>query len=157
MNIQDIADFLDLVKNPDKYQARLDALKEEQGRLNAVIETVGKASELDKLRKELETQRSQLQSDFDKATQERDAQIEREIAVLAKQRAELTDAQRAADSLNLLSNQRLQEAKDLVDSFEGREKILRQSEDGLRVRQEQLDLLISEYTEKVTKLRSVMV
>ena len=64
MNIQDIADFLDLVKNPVKYEERLQALKDEQGRLNAVIETVGKASELDKLRKEVEKEREQLQADF---------------------------------------------------------------------------------------------
>lgn len=156
MNIQDIADFLDLVKNPAKYEERLQALKDEQGRLNAVIETVGKASELDKLRKEVEKEREQLQADFLKATQERDKYVEREVQILAQKKLEYEDATARATELAVSAEAKLRSAQELADSFSGREKILRQGEDGLRVRQEQLDALISEYNEKVTKLRSVM-
>ena len=59
MNIQDISDFIDLVKNPAKYERVLQNIKDEQERLNAVIATVGKASELDKLRKEVEKERAE--------------------------------------------------------------------------------------------------
>ena len=156
MNIQDIADFLDLVKNPVKYEERLQALKDEQGRLNAVIETVGKASELDKLRKEVEKERDQLQADFLKATQERDKYVEREVQILAQKKREYEDATVRATELAVSAEAKLHSAQELADSFSGREKILRQGEDGLRVRQEQLDALISEYNEKVAKLRSVM-
>lgn len=156
MNIQDIADFLDLVKNPAKYEERLQALKDEQGRLNAVIETVGKASELDKLRKEVEKERDQLQADFLKATQERDKYVEREVQILAQKKKEYEAATTRATELAVSAEAKLRSAQELVDSFSGREKILRQGEDGLRVRQEQLDALISEYNEKVAKLRSVM-
>ena len=51
MNIQDIVDFIDLVKNPEKYERILKNLVDERARLDAAIATVGKASELDKLRK----------------------------------------------------------------------------------------------------------
>lgn len=156
MNIQDIADFLDLVKNPVKYEERLQALKDEQGRLNAVIETVGKASELDKLRKEVEKEREQLQADFLKATQERDKYVEREVQILAQKKREYEDATVRATELAVSAEAKLRSAQELTDSFSGREKVLRQGEDGLRVRQEQLDALISEYNEKVAKLRSVM-
>ena len=156
MNIQDIADFLDLVKNPAKYEERLQALKDEQGRLNAVIETVGKASELDKLRKEVEKERDQLQADFLKATQERDRYVEREVQILAQKKLEYEDATARATELAVSAEAKLRSAQELAESFSGREKILRQGEDGLRVRQEQLDALISEYNEKVAKLRSVM-
>ena len=156
MNIQDIADFLDLVKNPVKYEERLQALKDEQGRLNAVIETVGKASELDKLRKEVEKEREQLQADFLKATQERDKYVEREVQILSQKKLEYEDATVRATELAVSAEAKLRSAQELADSFSGREKVLRQNEDGLRVRQEQLDALISEYNEKVAKLRSVM-
>lgn len=157
MNIQDIADFLDLVKNPVKYEERLQALKDEQGRLNAVIETVGKASELDKLRKEVEKEREQLQADFLKATKERDKYVEREVQILSQKKLEYEDATARATELAVSAEAKLRSAQELADSLSGREQVLRQSEDGLRVRQEQLDALISEYNEKVAKLRSVMV
>ena len=157
MNIQDIADFLDLVKNPVKYEERLQALKDEQGRLNAVIETVGKASELDKLRKEVEKEREQLQADFLKATKERDKYVEREVQILSQKKLEYEDATARATELAVSAEAKLRSAQELADSLSGREQVLRQSEDGLRVRQEQLDALISEYNEKVAKLRAVMV
>lgn len=156
MNIQDVADFLDLVKNPDKYEARLKAIKEEQERLNTVIATVGKASELDKLRKEVEKERDQLQEDFVKATRERDAYVEREVEVLTKKKIEYTEAISKATELAASAELKLQEANALIKSHDGREKKLKQGEDGLAVRQKQLDALIAEYNEKVAKLRSVM-
>ena len=156
MNIQDVADFLDLVKNPDKYEARLKAIKEEQERLNAVIATVGKASELDKLRKEVEKERDQLQEDFVKATRERDAYVEREVEVLTKKKIEYTEAISKATELATSAELKLKEANALIKSHDGREKKLKQGEDGLTVRQKQLDALILEYNEKVAKLRSVM-
>ena len=61
MNFESISTFLDLVQNPAKYQAALQALKDEQERLNAVIETVGKASELDSLRKKLDKDRTKFE------------------------------------------------------------------------------------------------
>lgn len=156
MNIQDIADFLDLVKNPDKYEARLQALRDEQGRLNAAIETVGKASELDSLRKEVESQRDSLQITFDQTLKNHEAQVAQEIELLRKKRIDAENSIAASNNLSQLADQRLSEAKQLVASYEGREKAIRQAEDGIRVRQEQLDALVSEYNEKVAKLRSVM-
>ena len=43
MNIQDIVDFIDLVKNPEKYERILQNLVDERARLDAAIATVGKA------------------------------------------------------------------------------------------------------------------
>lgn len=46
--------------------------------------------------------------------------------------------------------------RELAASFDGREKAMRQAEAGIAKRQEQLDTMIAEYNEKITKLRSVM-
>lgn len=156
MNIQDIADFIDLVKNPAKYEKVLLNIKEEQERLNAVIETVGKAGELDKLRKQVEAEKEVLLADFERSKSEQDKRVEQEVAILSKKKMEYTDAVTKATELSSTAQAKLQEAEKLVASQAAREKALKQGEDGLRVRQEQLDALISEYNEKVSKLRSVM-
>ena len=156
MNIQDISDFIDLVKNPAKYERVLQNIKDEQERLNAVIATVGKASELDKLRKEVEKERAELQADFDKLSKERDAYIEREVELLSKKKRDLDEAlQNAAKALQDAA-EKTAAAKALASSFDGREKQLRQAEESIQVRQKQLDAQISEYSEKIAKLRSVM-
>ena len=156
MNIQDISDFIDLVKNPAKYERVLQNIKDEQERLNAVIATVGKASELDKLRKEVEKERAELQADFDKQSKERDVYVEREIELLAKKKRDLDEAlQNAAKALQEAA-EKTTTAKALASSFDCREKQLRQAEESIQVRQKQLDAQIAEYSEKFAKLRSVM-
>ena len=156
MNIQDIADFIDLVKNPAKYERVLKNIQEEQGRLNAVIETVGKASDLDKLRKEVEKERSELQAKFYKETSERDRSIEVEVTIISEKKRALDEALSNVAKSAAEASERMNAARELAASFEGREKAMRQAEAGLAKRQEQLDAMISEYNEKITKLRSVM-
>lgn len=157
MNIQDIADFIDLVKNPVKYEKVLSNIKDEQDRLNAVIATVGKASELDKLRKEVEKERDQLQVDFVKATAERDAYVTKEVDLLLAKRKEAELTLEKANALIVEANTKTEAAKELANSFAGRDKAVRQAEQSIEIRQKQLDALIAEYNEKITKLRSVMV
>ena len=53
MNIQDIADFIDLIKNPDKYDKLLKDLVDEQERLTAVIKTVGDVAEIESIKTQI--------------------------------------------------------------------------------------------------------
>lgn len=156
MNLQDISDFIDLVKNTAKYERVLNNIKEEQDRLNAVIATVGKASELDKLRKEVEKERAELQAKFDKDTAERDRYIESEVNIIAEKKRALDVALSNVAKSTSEAAERMSAAHELATSFSGREKAMRQAEAGLTKRQEQLDAMIAEYNEKITKLRSVM-
>lgn len=57
MNIQDISDFIDLVKNPDKFESKIKELKDEQTRLQAVRESVTKAADLDKEMKKVQKEK----------------------------------------------------------------------------------------------------
>ena len=50
MNIQDVADFISLVKDPAKFESYLTQLVEEQNRLKAVIETVGQVEEIEAIK-----------------------------------------------------------------------------------------------------------
>lgn len=156
MNIQDIADFLDLVKDPAKYERILKNLQDEQARLNAVIATVGKASELDSLRKKVEKERSSVEKDFQTKVQALEEEVERKFKVAA-------DAQASADKLLEQANALLQEAQAketsavaLVKSIDGRDKELRKQEEVVQSQQKHYEALITEYEEKVAKIRSVI-
>ena len=62
MNIQDVADFIDLVKNPAKFERHLKQLVDEQDRLKAVIETVGKVEEIESIKTQIKlTEQKELQ------------------------------------------------------------------------------------------------
>ena len=156
MNIQDIADFLDLVKNPAKYERVLSNIKAEQDRLNTVIETVGKASELDKLRKEVELKSNTLTIEYNKKIEDLEksyvhktkkaeslaSDLEQKLAQAAKELEVAVNKQRAAE--------------DLANSFTGRDKKLKEQEELVANLREELKASVSEYNEKLSKLRSVM-
>ena len=156
MNIQDISDFLDLVKNPDKYAAALQTLKEEQKRLNEVIATVGKASELDKLRKAVDKQKQSLEADF----QNRVVTFEQQCVVtqksLEKQKQDVAEQKDAAIKAEQEAVAIKTRADALASSFAGREKILRKAEEDVAQRAKEVSAMQVEYNEKLAKLRSVM-
>lgn len=156
MNIQDISDFLDLVKNPDKYATALQTLKEEQERLNEVIATVGKASELDKLRKAVDKQKQSLEADF----QNRVVTFEQQCVVtqksLEKQKQDVAEQKDAAIKAEQEAVAIKTRAEALASSFAGREKILRKAEEDVAQRAKEVSAMQVEYNEKLAKLRSVM-
>ena len=124
MNIQSISEFLDLVKNPDKYAKFLEEIKAEQDRLNAVIETVGKASELDQLRKQLDKERALFQQKVEQSDAQRQEEVAAEVAALVAKKA-------SADQLFDKATAKLQEAESkliqaeaISQSFASREKEL---------------------------------
>lgn len=156
MNIQDIADFLDLVKNPAKYERVLSNIKAEQDRLNAVIETVGKASELDKLRKEVETKADTLNNDYAKKIEDLEKSYVRKTKKAESLASDLEQKlAQAAKELEVAVNKQ-RAAEDLANSFTGRDKKLKEQEELVANLREELKASVSEYNEKLSKLRSVM-
>ncbi len=156
MNIQDIADFLDLVKNPAKYERVLSNIKAEQDRLNAVIETVGKASELDKLRKEVETKADTLNVEYTKKVEDLEKSYVRKTKKAESLASDLEQKlAQAAKELEVAVNKQ-RAAEDLANSFTGRDKKLKEQEELVANLREELKASVSEYNEKLSKLRSVM-
>jgi chromosome segregation ATPase len=156
MNIQDIADFLDLVKNPAKYERVLSNIKAEQDRLNTVIETVGKASELDKLRKEVETKADTLNNDYAKKVEDLEKSYVRKTKKAESLASDLEQKlAQAAKELEVAVNKQ-RAAEDLANSFTGRDKKLKEQEELVANLREELKASVSEYNEKLSKLRSVM-
>lgn len=156
MNIQDITDFIDLVKNPAKYEKVLQNIKDEQGRLNAVIETVGKASELDKLRKDVETKAASLELDYTKKTEDLEKAYARKTkkvdTLIVDLETKIQDTQRELE----VAYNKQKAADELSNSFAGRDKKLKEQETLVATLREQLKGSVSEYNEKIEKLRSVM-
>ena len=156
MNLQHIADFLDLVNDPAKYEAVLKRLQEEQARLNAAIETVGKASELDKLRKSVEKKAADDEEKFIEKVGSAEKRLAKQFEIAASAQATADTAREEAEKM-LADAQRIRnEAVDMKNSFDGRDKALRTAEEQLKQRQAKLDSMIEEYNEKLAKLRSVM-
>lgn len=156
MNIQDIADFLDLVKNPAKYERVLSNIKAEQDRLNAVIAAVGKASELDKLRKEVETKADTLNSEYSKKVEDLEKSYVRKTKKAESLAVDLEQKlAQAAKELEVAVNKQ-RAAEDLANSFAGRDKKLKEQEELVANLREELKASVSEYNDKLSKLRSVM-
>lgn len=156
MNIQDIADFIDLVKNPVKYEKALQNIKEEQQRLNAVIETVGKASELDSLRKKLDKDRTKFektQADRLEALASREIEFEVRKEQLEK---DLLEKIGIADKALVDTEVKVNEAQQTVRSYVEREKAIRAEEASIKVQRAELEQKQREIDEKLSKLRSVL-
>ena len=156
MNMQDIADFISLVKDPEKFEKALKEMQEEQDRWKAVVATVGKASELDSLRKKLEKETA-------KKLLELDAKIA-DVDIASKQSEAQTQQLRQALQLEVSKMNRMQneafvaevKAKELQASFSGRDKVLRVEEARVAELQTSLGNSLREYEEKLAKLRTVM-
>jgi len=156
MNLQDIADFIDLVKNPAKYETVLKRFQDEQGRLNAAIETVGKASELDKLRKSVEKEAEKNEAAYVEKVKAAEARLEAQFVIAAAAQTTADEANETARALLSEAQVTKEDALKLQASFEGRDKSLSKSEESLKQRQAKAESLIVEYNEKLAKLRSVM-
>jgi len=83
MNIQDVAEFLDFVKNPDKYTALLKSLVDEQERLNAVAETVVKVSAFDKEKKKFESEKNKIEKQLQASLEELEKTKQEDAAKVA--------------------------------------------------------------------------
>ena len=156
MDFQSIVTFLDLVQNPDKFAKALQQLQDEQARLNAVIETVGKASELDSLRKKLDKDRTKFektQADRLEALASREIEFEVRKEQLEK---DLLEKIGITDKALVDTEVKVNEAQQTVRSYVEREKAIRAEEASIKVQRAELEQKQREIDEKLSKLRSVL-
>jgi chromosome segregation ATPase len=156
MNIQDIADFIDLVKNPAKYEKILKNLQDEQARLNAAVETVGKASELDSLRKDVEKQRDKLEAVYTTKLNKLDSEYKVKLDAVEKLQSEVEAKSAEANVALQEANTQTIAAIELTQSCVLREKALSKQEKLVEAMKAELGASVTEYNEKLAKLRSVM-
>ena len=157
MNIQDVAEFIDLVKNPDKYDKLLKDLVDEQDRLKAVIETVGKVEEIESIKTQIKlTEQKELQKQqalLAKYEQERTK--EAVSAAILQEETRLTREKYQNLLQELQANEK--ETKALNTQAKKREKDLENKQTELQETLAATERVKLDYEERLTKLKSVMV
>ena len=157
MNVQAITEFLDLVKNPDKYATYLKELQEKQDYLDQRIAAVGTISELDGLKQKAEKLVNVANKKAEKIEQEAQVAFEKRQAVYDDMFAKLRERELEVSTLVQKAESQLLVSSDTLQQALLRNKDLDKKEKQLQADKEKYDALLAEYEEKVAKLRSVMV
>ena len=157
MNIQDVADFISLVKDPAKFESYLTQLVEEQNRLKAVIETVGQVEEIEAIKIAIKKQAllaEQQQADIlSKIQQDRLKESTAATVALAETKATQEKYRVLLQELQ----QTQQETKSLNAQAKKQEADLQKKQKELQDKLVAVDAIKVEYEDRVAKLKSVMV
>lgn len=156
MNIQDLTEFMDLVKNPAKYEAYLKEIKDAKDQLNAAAELVGKAADIDKLQKKAaklvesaEAKAQKLEDEANASIKQRQAAYDKMFEDLTKQTADVVTMKQESDSKFA---QAVAIEKDVAD----RERKLRVDQAAYNVASSELSKKTIEVEEKLSKLRTLL-
>ena len=157
MNIQDVADFISLVKDPSKFEHHLKQLVDEQDRLKAVIETVGKVEEIESIKTQIKlTEQKELQKQqalLAKYEQERTK--EAVSAAILQEETRLTREKYQTLLQELQATEK--EIKALNIQAKKRDKDLENKQTELKETLAATERVKLDYEERLTKLKSVMV
>ncbi len=157
MNIQDVADFISLVKDPSKFERHLKQLVDEQDRLKAVIETVGKVEEIESIKAQIQlTEQKELQKQqalLAKYEQERTK--EAVSAAILQEETRLTREKYQTLLQELQATEK--EIKALNIQAKKRDKDLENKQTELKETLAATERVKLDYEERLTKLKSVMV
>lgn len=157
MNIQDVADFISLVKDPAKFESYLTQLVEEQNRLKAVIETIGQVEEIEAIKIAIKKQAliaEQQQADL-LAKIQQDRLKESTAATVALAETKATQEKYKILLQELQANEK--ETKALNIQAKKREKDLENKQTELQETLAATEKVKLDYEERLTKLKSVMV
>lgn len=157
MNIQDIADFIDLIKNPDKYDKLLKDLVDEQERLTAVIKTVGDVAEIESIKTQIKLDEKQAILDREailtKIEQDR---VKENVATTILQ-ADLQATRTKYQTLYQDLQEKEAETKELNKLAKKREKDLVRKQAELQEKLTNVEALKLELEDRLAKLKAVMV
>lgn len=157
MNIQDVAEFLDLVKNPEKYESMLARLVEEQERLKAVIETVGLVSEIEQIHTDMLKAEQAALASFSKKEADQEAKRVSDAAKYDAKYSILLQDQQTYAALVEEQKATLADTKLANKNVKQTEKEVEAKLQLINEQQVVVEALRSEYEEKIAKLKSVMV
>lgn len=157
MNIQDVAEFIDLVKNPDKYDKLLKDLVDEQDRLKAVIKTVGDVAEIESIKTQIKLDEKQAILDREailtKIEQDR---VKENVATTVLQ-ADLQATRTKYQTLYQDLQEKEVETKELNKLAKKREKDLVSKQAELQEKLTNVEALKLELEDRLAKLKAVMV
>ncbi len=156
MNIQAISEFMDLVKNPEKYAKYLAELKDAKDQLNAAAELVGKASDIEKLQKQAikrvetaEAKATAIEQEANAAAIKRQEVYDNLFKDLAIKTDAVTAVKQSADA-------KLAHATQVEKDVSERERQLRADQKAYNDAAADLAKKTAEVDEKLSKLRALM-
>lgn len=157
MNIQDIADFIDLVKNPDKYDKLLKDLVDEQERLTAVIKTVGDVAEIESIKTQIKLDEKQAILDREAILTKIEQDRVKENAATTALQADLQATRTKYQTLYQDLQEKEAETKELNQLAKKREKDLVSKQAELQEKLTNVEALKLELEDRLAKLKAVMV
>lgn len=156
MNFQDIENFIDLVKNPKKYEEVLANLKAEQDRLNAVIETVGKASELDKLRAKVESERLTQEKNYTAKVEKLEAEYAAKCSATDNAKAIAVEQTEIARKAKSDADAKMEQAKNTLAECQVNQKKIEAQQAFLNNELDSVRAIKADYEEKANKLKAAL-
>lgn len=156
MNLQDISDFIDLVKNPAKYETYLKELVNAKDQLTAASELVGKASEIDKLQKKATKLVEQAEASAKKLTEDAEASIKQRQDAYDKMFDDLNKQTADVTSLKQEAASKFVYAQKIEKDVAARERVLRENQKAYDIAAADLAKKTAEVEDKLAKLRSLM-
>ena len=157
MNIQDIADFIDLIKNPDKYDKLLKDLVDEQERLTAVIKTVGDVSEIESIKTQIKLDEKQAILDREAILKKIEQDRVKENVATTVLQADLQATRTKYQTLYQDLQEKEAETKELNKLAKKREKDLVSKQAELQEKLANVEALKLELEDRLAKLKAVMV
>ena len=157
MNIQDIADFIDLIKNPDKYDKLLKDLVDEQERLKAVIKTVGDVAEIESIKTQIKLDEKQAILDREAILKKIEQDRVKENVATTVLQADLQATRTKYQTLYQDLQEKEAETKELNQLAKKREKDLVSKQAELQEKLTNVEALKLELEDRLAKLKAVMV
>ena len=157
MNIQDIADFIDLIKNPDKYDKLLKDLVDEQERLTAVIKTVGDVTEIESIKTQIKLDEKQAILDREAILKKIEQDRVKENVATTVLQADLQATRTKYQTLYQDLQEKEAETKELNKLAKKREKDLVRKQAELQEKLANVEALKLELEDRLAKLKAVMV
>jgi hypothetical protein len=145
-----------IIKDAKKAEKVIGDIQERERQLVAVIETVGKVGEIEKIRKETQAAKEASDKEIELAKEAVSMLRANAASRIAKQDTAIQEREVKLATLEALANSKLTAAKELQESFVGREKKLRTEEEQIKQIRDQLSKDAQEVAERLEKLRSAM-
>jgi len=153
MNIKDFLDFVDFIKNVEKYEARVQVLKDENDRLETNIKLTSEVADIPRTKQLTEDLYASAKKELADAKEQAVDIKEKAKTVFDKRLAELTSREKAAEEKYQIATSTLKEAQELNSQLNA---TLQKQLQEFEARQLKLQETQFEVDTRLAKLKSVM-
>ena len=153
MNIKDFLDFVDFIKNVEKYEARVQVLKDENDRLETNIKLTSEVADIPRTKQLTEDLYASAKKELSDAKEQAVDIKEKAKTAFDKRLTELTSREKAAEEKYQVATSTLKEAQELNSQLNA---ALQKQLQEFEARQLKLQETQFEVDARLAKLKSVM-